>query len=170
MLAHFSHVHRPPTALLAAQAQTDDVQDEYLRHISRVTASSLSLAAALLPVMRVMSYVVGKYSCGKMTVDPMTGLQRHGISLSTQYIPIMTAIAHTFVSMAFADSVRAALVDPGCSDAIKNTLVIVLRSVVFDYASRDLELLGERCGARGLLEVNGLYTLLVSSRSSFQSL
>ncbi|KAF9650292.1 hypothetical protein BDM02DRAFT_3222827 [Thelephora ganbajun] len=164
MLACFNHIHLPPTSLLTSRARTTGAHDNYLQLISRAAAHSLSLTAACLPVMQIMSYVVGKYSPGEVTVDPMTGLQRPVIGLRTQYIPVMTAIAHTFTSVVFANHVRAALDDPGYRDDTKNCLVAILRSVVFNHATRDLELLGERYGAHGLLVTDKLDSLLAKVR------
>lgn len=161
--AYFNHVYLPPTALLTSQTRTSGSQENYLRLVSRAVTRSLALTAACLPIMRVMSHVVGKCSSGKATADPLTGLQRRAIGLSTQYIPVMTAIAHTFISAAFADSVRAALHSPEYKEDIKHSMVAVLKSVVFDHTTTELELLERQCGAQALVVPNKLNTLLVRS-------
>ena len=119
------------------------------------------MTASYLPGLRTASYIAGKYSLRRKVIDASTGLPRPIISFSTQYIPVMTAIANAFVSIAFVNDIHAAYRDPKLGYTIKHFLVAVSKVTVFGHAIKDLVVLGDRCGAQGLLRANQLDTFLV---------
>jgi hypothetical protein len=120
------------------------------------------MAAVYLPGLRTISYIAGKYSLRRKVTDASTGLPRPIISFSTQYIPVMTAIADVFVSIAFINSIHAAFVDPKLGPAMKHFLVAVSKVTIFGHIIKDMMVLGDRCGAQGLLRANQLEPFLVS--------
>ena len=126
---------------------------------------TLSTAASYLPSLRITSYIVGKYSLRRKITDTSTGLPRPIISFSTQYIPVMTAVADAFVLIPFVASIHAAFGDPKFGSAMKHFLVAVLKATVSGQTVKDLTVLGHRCGAQGLLRVNQLDGLMVYSKS-----
>ena len=119
------------------------------------------MAAVLIPGLRVTSYIAGKYSLRRKVTDASTGLQRPIISFSTQYIPVMTAIADTFVSIAFIRNVHAAFTDPKHESGMKHFLAAVTKVTLFERALKDAAVLGDRCGAQGLAEANQFSSFLV---------
>jgi hypothetical protein len=127
---------------------------------------TLSIAASYLPGLRTLSYIAGKYSLRRKVTDASTGLPRPIISFSTQYIPVMTAIADAFVSIAFVASIHAAFVDPELGHAMKHFLAAVSKVTVFGHTIKDVMVLGDRCGAQGLLRANQLEPFVVSTELS----
>lgn len=119
------------------------------------------MALSCLPLLRTISYIAGKYSLRRKVIDASTGLPRPIISFSTQYIPVMTAIADTFVSIAFVGSVHAAFRDPKFGSTMKHFLAAVSKVTVFGHSIKDVMTLGDRCGAQGLLRANQLDAFIV---------
>ena len=119
------------------------------------------MAALCLPTLRTISYIAGKYALRRKVTDASTGIPRPIISFSTQYIPVMTAIADAFVSIALVNSVHAAFRDPELGSTAKHFLAAVSKVTAFNHALKDLMVLGDRCGAQGLLQVNQLEPLIV---------
>jgi len=130
---------------------------------------TLFMAAFYLPGLRVTSYIAGKYSLRRKVTDTSTGLSRLIISFSTQYIPVMTATADAFVSIAFLRSVHAAFRDPKHGPRMRHFLTTVSKGTVFGHAIKDTMILGDRCGTQGLLQVNQLGAFLVCMEPSFVS-
>ena len=122
---------------------------------------TLSMAAFYLAGLRVISYIAGKYSLRRKVADGSTGLSKPIINFSTQYIPVMTAIADAYVSVAFVRSVHTAFRDPKHGPGMRHFLATVLKVTVFGHAIKDTMALGDRCGAQGLLQVNQFCGFLV---------
>ena len=122
---------------------------------------TLSMTAVYLPSLRTASYIAGKYSLRRKVIDTSTGLSRPIISFSTQYIPVMTAIADAFVSIALVGNILVGFRDPKLRHEMKHFLAAVSKVTVFGDTTKDLIVLGDRCGAQGLLRANQLDTLLV---------
>ena len=160
-LTSFDRVRLPPTALLTTPHRAKDPRAEFFHNISRVVVGTLSMAAIYLPGLRTISYIAGKYSLRRMVTDASTGLPRPIISFSTQYIPVKTAIADTFVSIAFTRSIHAAFRDPNHGPGMKHFLAATLKVTVFGHMIKDALALGDRCGAQGLLQVNQINAFLV---------
>jgi len=164
-LTYFNHVQLPPTALLTTTHRAKDPRAEFFHSISRAVVGTLSMVAFYLPGLRVISYIAGKYSLRRKVTDASTGLPRPIIGFSTQHIPVMTAIADAFVSTAFVRSVHAAFMDPKYGPGMRHFLATVSKVTVFGHAIKDAMVLGDRCGAQGLLQVNQLGAFLVRMES-----
>jgi hypothetical protein len=108
-----------------------------------------------------MSYIAGKYSLRRKVTDASTGLSRPIISFSTQYIPVMTAVADAFVSIAFVGSIHVAFRNPKLEYEMKHFLAAVSKVTIFGDTIKDVMVLGDRCGAQGLMRANQLEPLLV---------
>ena len=160
-LTYFNHVKLPPAALLTTAHRAKDPRAEFFHNLSRVVVGTLSMAAVYLPALRIISYVGGKYSLRRNVTDTSTGLSRPIIAFSTQYIPVMTAMADAFVSIAFVRSIHLAIRDPWLGPGMKHFLAAILKVTIFGHAMRDAIAIGDRCGAQGLLQVNQLNAFLV---------
>ena len=117
--------------------------------------------------MRTVAYIAEKYSLRRKVTDASTGLQRPTISFSTQHIPVMTAIADAFVSIAFISGAHAALTDPKLGHAMKHFLAAVSKVTVIGHAVKNVMILGDRCSARGMLQANQLDPFIVSVEPPF---
>lgn len=160
-LTYFNHVRLLPTALLTASKRAESPRVEFFHNISRVIVGTLSMAAVSLPALRMVSYIAGKYALRRKVTDASTGLSRPIISFSTQYIPVMTAVADTFVSIAFVSAVHAAFGNPELGSTTKHFLAAVLKVTVLNNTLNDMSVLGGRCGAQGLFQVNQFESLIV---------
>jgi acyl-CoA oxidase len=120
------------------------------------------MAALCLPGLRTVAYIAGKYGLRRKVTDASTGLSRPIISFSTQYIPVMIAIADAFVSIAFVSGTHAAFTDPKIGHVMKHFLAAVSKVTVFGHTVRDTMVIGDRCGAQGLLRANQFDAILVS--------
>ncbi|KAF9650305.1 acyl-CoA dehydrogenase NM domain-like protein [Thelephora ganbajun] len=165
-LTYFNHVRLSPTALLTTLHRAMDPRAEFFHNISRVVVGTLSMAASCLPGLRIISYIAGKYSLRRKVTDASTGLSRPIISFSTQYIPVMTAIADAFISIAFVSNIRAGFGDPELGSVMKHFLAAVTKVTLFGHTMKDLVALADRCGAQGLLRVNQLDSLIADARGS----
>ena len=165
-LTYFNHVRLPPKALLTTPHRAEAPRVEFFRNISRVVVGTLSMAAVCLPCLRTISYIAGKYSLRREVTDTSTGRPRPIISFSTQYIPVMTAMADTFVSIAFVSSIHATFRSLESESTMKHFLAAVSKVTVVSHTIKDLLALGDRCGAQGLLRVNQLEPFIV--RATFR--
>ena len=164
-LTYFNHVRLPTMALLTTP-HTKDPRAEFFHNISRVVTGTLSMAALHLPMLRITSYIAGKYSLRRKVTDALTRRSRPIISFSTQYIPVMTAIADTFVSITFIGNTHAAFRDPRPGHGVEHFLAAVSKVTTFGHAIKDIVVLGDRCGAQGLLRANQFDGILVRMKLS----
>jgi len=160
-MTRFDHVQLPSTALLTTLDRAEDRRAEFFHDIWRVIVGSLSLAGALIPGLRVISFIAGKYSLRRTVTDASTGLPRPIISFSTQYIPVMSAVADTFVLIPFVKSAHAAFTDPKHGPEMKHFLAAVSKVTLFERSLKNVTALGDRCGAQGLLQANQFNPFLV---------
>ena len=119
------------------------------------------MAALCLPALRTISYIAGKYALRRKVTDAPTGIRRPIISFSTQYIPVMTAIANAFIYIALINGVHAGFADPDLGSTAIHFLAMVSKVTAFSHTMKDLLVLGDRCGAQGLLQVNQLDPFIV---------
>ena len=160
-LTYFNHVRLPPSALLTTPKRAESPRAEFFHNISRVAVGTFSMAAVSVPGLRAVSYIAGKYALRRKVTDASTGLSRPIISFSTQYIPVMTAVADTFLSIAFVNGIHAAFGNPELGSTMKHFLAAVLKVTVLNHTLKDASALGDRCGAQGLLQVNQFESLIV---------
>jgi len=119
------------------------------------------MASFYQPCLRTISYIAGKYSLRRKVIDASTGLPRPIISFSTQYIPVMTAVADAFISIPFLSGIHAAFKDLKFGHPMKHFLAAVAKVTLSGHAIKNAMALGDRCGAQGMLRVNQLEALIV---------
>lgn len=160
-ITHFNHVRLPPTALLTTPHRAEDHRAEFFQNIWRVIVGTMSLASFQATGLRVISCIAGRYSLRRKVTDASTKLPRPIISFSTQYIPVMTAVANAFVSAAFMRSIHVAFTDSKQGPGMKHFIAAVSKVTMFERASKDAASLGDRCGAQGMLQANQINTFMV---------
>jgi len=121
----------------------------------------MSLASYQVTGLRVISCIAGTYSLRRKVTDASTKLPKPIISFSTQYIPVMTAIANAFVLTAFMKSIHTSFTDTKLGPGMRHFLAAVSKVTVFERASKDAPALGDRCGAQGMLQANQINTFMV---------
>lgn len=159
-LTYFNRVHLPESALLSSLEKSDAPREAFFGNISRVITGTLSMGVLGVTVMRVASYIAASYSLRRHVIDSSTKLPRPIISFSTQYTPILSAIAQTLVLRIFANSCHTMFVQEE-DTTTKHFIAAIMKSTIHKIAHPILIELGDRCGAQGLAEVNQLAGLHV---------
>ena len=118
--------------------------------------------------MRMAAFIAAKYSQRRTVWDAFKRSPRPIISFSTQYLPILTGIAQTYVMDAFGHASRERFA--GAQDLVmRHFVAAVFKTTVMKLASEVIYGLGDRCGAQGLFEVNQLSVMLVRRLSPCHS-
>ncbi|THU80154.1 acyl-CoA dehydrogenase NM domain-like protein [Dendrothele bispora CBS 962.96] len=165
-LTYFHDLHLPPWALLGTKDKESDQRKSFFQNIYRVISGTLSMGAFGLSTMRIASYIAGCYSLRRQVIDASTQMPRPVISFSTQYIPILTGIAQTFVMEAFSKKAREYFVLAKPDIYQQHFIAAIYKVTVLKFAQRLPVVLGNRCGAQGLSEVNQLSVMHADIRGA----
>ncbi|KAJ7121122.1 acyl-CoA dehydrogenase NM domain-like protein [Mycena epipterygia] len=164
-LTYFRKVRLPGTALLGDMNKPFNAKIAFAHNISRVIVGTLSMGAIALSSMRIGSYVAGRYSTRRRVIDAATGKSKPIISFSTQKIPILTALAQTLVMRAFCDKSYSFFTSTQDLSQ-KHFLAAVFKTTIVQHHHAILPVLGDRCGAQGLFEVNQLSVVHADTRGA----
>ncbi|TFK56913.1 acyl-CoA dehydrogenase NM domain-like protein [Heliocybe sulcata] len=165
-LTYFHGVYLPPTALLGTETLSEDNRADFFYYISRVISGTLSMGAFALSAMRIASCVAGRYSLRREVMDSSKRILRPIASFSTQYLPILTAIAEVKVMQAFSHVSHARFTESSNSLFYKHFVAALFKITIMHHATGTLRILGDRCGAQGLLEINQLTVLEANIRGA----
>ncbi|KAH9477756.1 Peroxisomal acyl-coenzyme A oxidase 3 [Psilocybe cubensis] len=157
-LTYFNHVRLPAAALLGNLDKPTDVRAAFFTTIYRIVVGALSMGALCLSVMRMSSYIGGKYSLRRTVIDPVTGLPRPIIAFSTQSQPVLTALSQTFVMEKMAKHCHG-LFTAKTELYEKHFIAAVFKTTISRFAQSIPLILSERCGVQGLYEANQLSVL-----------
>jgi len=124
------------------------------------------MGAVGLGVMQLSSYIAGTYSLRRKVIDSATGHPRPIISFSTQYIPVLTAVAQSYVMAAFSLEARAIFVSLDGRIYDQHLVAAAYKAGILKLAKATPLILGDRCGAQGLMEVNLLGVLVADTRGA----
>ncbi|KAF9467082.1 acyl-CoA dehydrogenase NM domain-like protein [Collybia nuda] len=164
-LTYFNHVRVPTTALLGSLERPKDTRAAFFFNISRVVAGTLGMGAVGILGMRISSYIAAKYSQRRRVVDASTKQPREIISFVTQYTPILSTIAQTFVLENLGEVIRDMYV-AAKSFTTKHLIAAIFKATVVKISATALPLLGLRCGAQGLFEANQISVLTADMRGA----
>ncbi|KIJ34163.1 hypothetical protein M422DRAFT_182429 [Sphaerobolus stellatus SS14] len=164
-LTYFNQVRVSPEALLGNLEKPKDIHEAFFQNIHRIITGTLSIATFALTALRVACYIATSYSLGRQVINRSTGIPRPISSFSTQYIPLLTSIAKTLVFRSFGQDMYEQFVNSNISIIQKHLVAAVFKTTVFGHTHDILMQLGERCGARGLCEVNQLSILHADMRA-----
>ncbi|CAA7265293.1 unnamed protein product [Cyclocybe aegerita] len=157
-LTYFNHARIPASALLSKFDKAADPRDSYFNDITGVIRGGLCLGMMAVGAMHIVSYIGGEYSRRRHVIDASTQLPRPIISFSTQYIPILTAVAQTLVFDAYArEAVNLFSIAARNGNVFRQHFISSLfkTGAVRMAQANSLEV-GERCGTQGLMEINQL--------------
>lgn len=98
-------------------------------------------------------------------MDPSTGSPRPIISFSTQFIPVLSAIARSLVFNEFCDYARALFVSE-TNPVVRHCVAAIFKATVVKHAKDITLTLGDQCGAQGLFSVNQLSSLHANLRGA----
>lgn len=118
------------------------------------------MGALGVSAIQISSYIAAKYSLRRHVIDHSTQVARPIISFSTQYIPVLSAVAHSLILRIFSDYCHGLFVsaeDP----TMKHLIAAIFKTTAMKAAHSAMIELSDRCGAQGLSEVNQMTTLHV---------
>jgi acyl-CoA oxidase len=156
-LTYFNNVHLPSTSLLCSLSTSTvtSSREQFFVSISRVIFGTFAVTGSGIASMRIASHIVAKYSLRrKVQGSPPHIPQRPIISFSTQYIPVLTSIAQTLVMISFAESAYRLFVSSKMRPTFQHFIATIFKATVLRFARETTVVLGDRCGAQGLAEVN----------------
>ncbi|KAF9443135.1 acyl-CoA dehydrogenase NM domain-like protein [Macrolepiota fuliginosa MF-IS2] len=164
-LTYFNHVHLPASALLNDLGKSEVSRETFFDNIYRVITGTISMGALAVSSMRIASYVAARYSLRRHVIDASTKLPRPIMSFSTQYTPILSAIAQSLVFRVFADYCHSIFVNAE-DPTMKHFIAAVMKTTTIKANYATTIELGDRCGAQGLAEVNQMSVLHADGRGA----
>ena len=135
---------------------------QFFNTISRVTTGTLAMSLSMIPALKCVTYIAGKYSL-RRTIGVQDKIQIPIISFRTQQLPIHHALAQIAVMEPFANQIIAWFTDLSLEAEVRNGLAVILKAVFVEMAQRSIPQLIERCGAQGLFQHNQIYEFDVST-------
>ena len=154
-ITSFNHVKLSHSSLLGALEKPKDLRANFLSVIQRVAIGTLSLSTFMLPNMKRVVYIAGKYSM-RRHIGGNNGKQVPIISFRTQQQPIMHMLAQISVYEAFINDCIRIYMEPGLKPTVRHGIATIVKAVVNSEPMRIMYELTERCGAQGLFEFNGI--------------
>jgi acyl-CoA oxidase len=152
------------SALLGSLEKPKDPRTSFLSLISRVAVGTIAIGSLGVPVLQVASYIAARYSHRRMVTDSK-GLTKPIMSFRTQNTPILTALAQSFVMMAFHQVAVKAFMERTQDVRVRHAIATILKVVMMQHSQAASLGLGDRCGAQGLFEANQLSVMFVSESS-----
>ncbi|KXN83885.1 Acyl-coenzyme A oxidase [Leucoagaricus sp. SymC.cos] len=164
-LTYFNHVWLPASALLSSLEKPKAPREAFFDNIHRVITGTISMGVSAVSGMRIATYVAAKYSLRRHVIDSSTRVARPIISFSTQYTPIMSAIAQCLVLRAFSDRCINLFINAQ-SPVQRHFIAAIVKTTTMKAVQAITIELGDRCGAQGLAEVNQISVLHVYARGA----
>ena len=139
----------------------------FLRMIWRVGIGSLSLAALVVPALKMAAYIGANYSVRRKVGSGTAGDQRVPImSFQTQQLPILHALAQGFVLDAFYRRTTAWLTEiPLDNMSLRNAISAIVKATMTGHWRRTGITIVDRCGAQGMFDFNLLLPMEVRIRA-----
>ncbi|KAK7040145.1 hypothetical protein VNI00_009951 [Paramarasmius palmivorus] len=153
-ITYFNRVCLPATALLGTTDRGKDRRIAFFEHIYRVPCGAMTMGTVGVVIMRTLSYIAGRYSLRRMVADAFTGKPRAIINFSTQYIPVLVAVAQTLVMETFTEFALSLFMEAREQLLQRHLIATIYKTSVLQLALPMPINLGDRCGAQGLYEVN----------------
>ncbi|KAJ6567076.1 acyl-CoA dehydrogenase NM domain-like protein [Mycena capillaripes] len=164
-ITSFNHVVLPQSALLQRDIPADRGSDEnkrldHLRAIWRVAVGSLALSATTIPGLARSAFTAAMYSKHRRIGAGSSPTSVPIIQFKTQYTPILTAFAQSFVLAEFYKSATEIFRDAS----------VDFRAVALRHMQDAGATLSERCGAQGLFNYNGICELHVRAHADMRGI
>lgn len=156
----FTNVHLPPSALLQPHgASSTSHRVNFLASISRVAVGTLSISGFAIPNLQISACIAARYSQRRTVAVP--GARVPLITFTTSHIPILTALARSFVLNAFFKSATRLFGDKDIDFRVRHGVAAAIKVIAIQHAQECNLELSERCGNQGLFGHNQIYTLHV---------
>ncbi|KIY50432.1 acyl-CoA dehydrogenase NM domain-like protein [Fistulina hepatica ATCC 64428] len=164
-ITYFDHVRLPSTALLGSIKKPANLRDAFFYHISRVACGTLAIGSLGVPGLQVSSYIAARYSLRRKVTMGKTGVQPI-IAFRTQQVPVLTALAQSFVMRALHEWAVQRFMDISVDARVRHAMASIVKVVMIQHAQSANLGLGDRCGAQGLFEVNQLTGMFADMRGT----
>ncbi|EPQ56831.1 acyl-CoA dehydrogenase NM domain-like protein [Gloeophyllum trabeum ATCC 11539] len=152
-ITSFHSVKVPASALLGEFDAYGSDRMGFLLSLWRVGVGALALSSVLLPAIQLSTYIAGKYSL-RRTVNDTFGTRVPIITFTTQHIPVLTALAHSFVLKSFHEYAIKHFIDGSMDYRVRHGVAACFKAVMLRACHRSLLTLSDRCGAQGLFGHN----------------
>ncbi|KAL9471057.1 hypothetical protein ACSS6W_008998 [Trichoderma asperelloides] len=153
-ITSFDQVALPPTAVLGSMEKPADMRANFFHQIGRVAPGTLAMSMIMIPALRIVTYITGKYSL-RRTIGVANKERIPIITFRTQHQPILLALAQLAVMTPFANQCIKWFKDTtSFSPEVRHGFAVILKAVFIQMAQRSIPELVERCGAQGLFQHN----------------
>ncbi|KAJ7235006.1 acyl-CoA dehydrogenase NM domain-like protein [Mycena haematopus] len=162
----FDHIKLAPWACLGSLSRPKNIKAAFHAAIWRVSVGGLALGALAIPGVGVSAYIAARYSLRRHVVDPSTGEPIPIINFRTQQIPILHALAQSFVMQAFMhrSTTLKKFTDFTVDPAVRAGIAAAAKTVMIMHAQESCTELSDRLGAQGLFGHNQIINLQLESR------
>ncbi|KZV96956.1 hypothetical protein EXIGLDRAFT_732030 [Exidia glandulosa HHB12029] len=169
-LTWFNHVRLHSSACLGSTDEPKSKKQAFQTSIWRVVVGSLSLGSLAVPMIGVSAYILARYSQRRTVYASDTGKLVPIISFRTQQIPILRALARTFVIQAFfqrkTSHAFAVFCDPKADPQVKMGVAAAAKCVMVPYIQDSCGELSWRIGAQGLSGYNQVIAMQMEMRGA----
>lgn len=107
----------------------------------------------MIPAMRLVTWIVGKYSL-RRTVGVANKNRMPIIGFRTQQMPILHALAQLAVMTPFADRCVELFKDESLATGTRHGVAVTMKAVFLQMVQSSMPELIERCGAQGTFQHN----------------
>lgn len=158
----FNHVRLPGSALLGSLEEPQNLREQFLSSIWRVTVGSLLICFDAITSLQLAAYTVGKYSLRRKA----KGALPHPVPIMefrTQQAPILQALASASVFSAFRKWAIPLFLDKQLDIDVRRAVSALCKVLLLTQHQAIMEVLITRCGAQGVFRYNGLTSAFVRS-------
>ncbi|KAF8189522.1 acyl-CoA dehydrogenase NM domain-like protein [Mycena galopus ATCC 62051] len=166
-LTWFDHIKLAPWACLGPLTKPKNPKAAFQAAIWRISIGGLALGAMAVPAVGVSAYILGRYSLRRQVVSPNTGAAMPIIDFRTQQIPILHALAQSFVMQAFmsGSSTLKTFADFTVDPAVRAGISAAAKAVMM-HAQESCTQLSDRLGAQGLYGHNQMINIQLEMRGA----
>ena len=155
----FKNVRLPSNALLGPFEKFEYPYQEFLQSIWRVGIGSIALGSIGVPASKIHTTIGGLYSLRRMVGY---GTKRVPIlHFRTQQIPVLTAIAQSYVLEAYQKWAAKAFSDIEKDMRVHHGIATCFKAVAVQHTQSIALSVSERCGAQGIQSDNMMTNLHV---------
>ncbi|KAF8148429.1 acyl-CoA dehydrogenase NM domain-like protein [Crassisporium funariophilum] len=158
----FKDVRLPSTALLGPLEKFDFPHMEFLKSAWRIACGAIALGSIAVPASKLHTFIAARYSL-RRTVG--NGVNRVPLlHFRTQQIPVLTALAQSYVLEAYQKWAAKCFSDPEEDPRVRHGIASCFKAVAVQTSQGIAIALSERCGAQGIQAVNQMTNMHAEMR------
>ncbi|KAJ6454137.1 acyl-CoA dehydrogenase NM domain-like protein [Mycena sanguinolenta] len=164
----FDHIKLAPWACLGSLRKPKTARAAFQAAIWRISIGALALGALAVPSVGVSAYIVGRYSLRRHVISPNTAEAMPIIEFRTQQIPIVHALAQSFVMQAFMNGSSTLKAFTGFTvDAeVRAGITAAAKTVMMMHVQESCTQLSDRLDAHGLYGHNQIINIQLEMRGA----